>query len=198
MTTLYAADDHVFTTFSGKRINFAAPEESDFDISDIAHALSRIPRYGGHLPCEHYSVGQHSVLVARAAQLLYRERHNEDPPKALLLRALLHDAQEAYLGDVVSPLKGLLPEYKALEAKFEAALAKHFCITDEYGEWVAQADSALYAAETHQLRGYTKEHFDKLQNPMLWDRRSIVSINKRATAEEVKAEFLECYGRYKA
>lgn len=79
-------------TYSGKRFYPFSPQADSIDIFDIAHALSMTCRYGGH--CRRfYSVAQHSVLVASMAS----------PEKAL--RALMHDAPEAYTGDLVRPIK---------------------------------------------------------------------------------------------
>jgi hypothetical protein len=79
-------------TFSGRRFFPFDPRPEDIDIVDIAHALSMTCRYGGHAK-QFYSVAQHSVLVASKA------------PAHLALRALLHDAAEAYIGDLIRPIK---------------------------------------------------------------------------------------------
>lgn len=110
-----------FNTVSGKEINLLNPCEDDIDIFDIAQALSNICRFGGHLN-QFYSVAQHSVLVMAIV-----EPWNAD----LALEALLHDATEAYLGDVISPLKHLLgASYKTLEANFETVIAQKFLLNN--------------------------------------------------------------------
>jgi phage pi2 protein 07 len=91
-------------TYHGLEFDFVDPKPEQVCIEDIAHALSNICRFTGHTP-NHYSVAEHSILVS-----YYVEPQNR-------LLALLHDASEAYLGDVASPLKQLLPEYKKLEEK---------------------------------------------------------------------------------
>lgn len=116
-------DSHLgkFNTVSGKEINLLNPCEDDIDIFDIAQALSNICRFGGHLN-QFYSVAQHSVLVMAIV-----EPWNAD----LALEALLHDATEAYLGDVISPLKHLLgASYKTLEANFETVIAQKFLLNN--------------------------------------------------------------------
>jgi len=101
-------------TFSGKKINLRNPSSSDIDLADIGASLSKICRFGGHCS-EFYSVAQHSVLVALMA------------PEPLRGAALLHDATEAYLGDVVKPLKVILgPVYNELEMAFEQAIRERF------------------------------------------------------------------------
>lgn len=100
-------------TNKGNYFPFHAPHEHKFDVEEIAHALSNICRFTGHVS-EFYSVAQHSVLVSCLVPSKYK------------LAALFHDASEAYLGDVASPLKALLPEYKAIEKHVEKAIADQF------------------------------------------------------------------------
>lgn len=100
-------------TNHGVYFDFNEPEMHPYDIEEIAHALSHICRFTGHVR-EFYSVAEHSVYVSRIV------------PKHLQMAALLHDASEAYLGDVASPLKALLPAYKAIERRVEEAIAKWF------------------------------------------------------------------------
>jgi len=86
-----------FTTHSGRRVHPFDLKREDVDMRDIAHSLSLICRFQGHCPF-HYSVAQHSYLVAA---LLQRDGH----PVEIQLWGLLHDAAEAYIGDVISPIK---------------------------------------------------------------------------------------------
>ncbi|MFI6098146.1 hypothetical protein ACIA8G_21510 [Lentzea sp. NPDC051213] len=93
--------DRWLDTASGKRINLARPSVESVAIEDIAGALSRICRFGGHT-IEFYSVAQHSVLVAELVARIGR------PDLGLL--ALHHDSHEAYLGDMPTPLKKRLDD----------------------------------------------------------------------------------------
>lgn len=99
-----------FCTYTGVKFYLTDPHPDDVRIKDIAHALSMICRFGGHTT-EFYSVAQHLVhctdLVASW----------EPENVKLQLDTLLHDASEAYLGDVVRPLKYSMPKYLDLEAK---------------------------------------------------------------------------------
>lgn len=105
-------------TQSGRRFTPADPLPDDVDIEDIAHALAHVCRYGGHVR-RFYSVAEHSVLVSRAVGA-------RDP--ALALAALLHDAAEAYLGDVPRPIKtGLdMAGWHAAERRLEDAIGVRF------------------------------------------------------------------------
>jgi hypothetical protein len=118
------------------------PRVEDVDILDIAHALSRICRYGGHIE-HHYSVAQHSVLVSHAC---------EDA-----LQGLLHDASEAYLGDVISPLKAELPAYKVIERAWEQTIAARFRLAYPPPDEVKVAD----------MRALVTERRDLIKNPEL-------------------------------
>ncbi|MBM4346349.1 MAG: hypothetical protein FJ100_23485, partial [Deltaproteobacteria bacterium] len=88
-----------FHTASGVSFNLSNPKAEDIRLTDIAHALSRIPRFGGHLD-KHYSVANHSLVVLR----VFREARPQATAREQLT-ALLHDAAEAYVGDVITPLK---------------------------------------------------------------------------------------------
>ncbi len=123
------------TTLSGKFFDILKPEDYEYDISEIATALSNLCRYTGHVN-RFYSVAEHSVLVSRIV------------PERLALAGLLHDASEAYLGDLSSPLKKLVPEYKRIEVRVQEAIAKHFGLgTDLDNPEIHQADKRMYWQE---------------------------------------------------
>lgn len=108
-------------TYTGVHFEFLQPKPEMVNITDIAHALSRQCRFGGHT-AKFYSVAEHSCNVA---YVLARTREYRDD-KRTLLSALLHDASEAYLLDVPSPIKQHLPGYKDIEAGVMAAISKRF------------------------------------------------------------------------
>lgn len=122
----------------GNRIWPLDMRPEDVDIQDIAHALSNICRFGGHCR-EFYSVAQHSVLVAGRVSA-------ENG-----LVALLHDAPEAYCGDVVRPLKQDLVGFSDIESDIWLAIAEHFGLEVEMPEEVLVEDARVLLMEKRDL-----------------------------------------------
>lgn len=109
-------------TRSGKIIDVLKPDPSLINVYDIAHALSNLCRFGGHVS-RFYSVAEHSVNVAGILQ-----QWGESPK--VQLKGLLHDATEAYLVDMPSPIKNLqeMGSYRFIEAILEEAISKSFLL----------------------------------------------------------------------
>lgn len=122
---------------SGSYFDFENPEASLITIYDVAHALSNLCRFTGHCH-SFYSVAEHSVHVSRLV-----------PPRDALA-GLLHDAVEAVVGDMSRPLKSLLPSYKEIERRCEAAILARFGLPPELPESVKRADIAMLAIEQAQ------------------------------------------------
>lgn len=127
-------------TYSGRSMAPMAPKAADIAIEDIAHALAHQCRFGGHA-MDFYSVAQHSVYVSRVV-----------PPHAALW-ALLHDASEAYIADIPTPLKRLpvMAPYRAVEAQMQTCCFHAFGLIGEIPPAVADADQALLILEAEAL-----------------------------------------------
>lgn len=162
--------DGTFNTFSGRSVSLYDPTPEMICIEDIAHALSHVCRFGGHTR-EFYSVAQHSCLVSYLAPAEWR------------LAALMHDATEAYLGDVIRPLKNILNGkrqensahsytegseasfqpaiYKEIESVFERVIAKKFGI-----------DHTMYGGiKPYDIRALEIEHgYFFLHEPRIFSR----------------------------
>ena len=128
-------------TVSGRWVNPFDPDPDQLDAGDIARALANQCRFGGHCRV-FYSVAQHSVIVSR----LVEERGGDAED---VFAALMHDASQAYLGDMPHPLKHRSPlgaAFKEAEDHLEQALREHFRIKVEVPE-IKRADRALLATE---------------------------------------------------
>ncbi len=137
-----------FITATGKRIDPSNITEGDICLEDIARHLTKICRFGGSLPLGvHYSVAQHSILMAIKAYYhnptLADDNDLDYAQNVHLARAcLLHDASEAYLGDMLTAVKALLPDYKELEHKVTNTILQKYLDASEVGDsrvWEAVA-----------------------------------------------------------
>jgi hypothetical protein len=120
-------------TFTGRQFWPLDPDPDDIDIRDIAHALSMKCRYGGHC-IKFYSVAEHSILVSRNC---YKHR----------MEALLHDAAEAYLCDLPSPVKPHIVGFKGIETAVEAAIAERFGLSYPWSWEVHDVDKRILIDE---------------------------------------------------
>lgn len=122
------------TTYSGRHFNLVNINATSINIHDIANALSNICRFTGHLK-HFYSVAQHSV---HCSEIVAPE---------LAFEALMHDAAEAYLGDVSAPLKALLPDYRRIEKQVEKVLRWKYSLPEFESPDVKHADLVMLATE---------------------------------------------------
>lgn len=125
-------------TFTGTMFYPLDPRPEDICVDDIAHSLSMQCRYNGH-GTMFYSVAEHCILMAGAVS----------PENAL--HALLHDATEAYVGDMVRPLKLHMPEFRAVEDRVGRAIADRFGMDPLAPEEVKLADSRILLDERTAL-----------------------------------------------
>ena len=123
---------------SGMLVNIEKLTSIEIVLSDITTSLSRQCRFNGH-GVHFWSVAQHSLLVA---SLL---------PEELKLQGLLHDASEAYLGDVITPLKSNMPEYLKLEGKVQTAILSKYGLSYPLDPRVKDADRRALEMERNSL-----------------------------------------------
>lgn len=129
-------------TFTGKKFFIFDPRPEDVCAADIAHALSMQCRYNGHTE-QFYSVAQHCVLMSHAVSLEYQ------------LEALLHDAAEAYIGDIVRPLKhsSSMTAYCNIDENITSVIYQKYGLPPyQRSHEVKQADSRILADEAHLVR----------------------------------------------
>lgn len=166
----------IIQTNTGAYFDVLAPYKHNFDIEEIAHALSNLCRFTGHVR-EFYSVAQHSYYVSVVA----------GPKHALA--GLLHDATEAYVGDVASPLKRLLPEYKKIEERIWLNIALQYGISSDLPKEVHDADLRMLVTEKNML-------MPRLQkDPQHWPdvRPVLMPIIQPLPPKQAKALFLRRY-----
>jgi len=125
-------------SYTGKQIFPLDPRHEDFDILDIAHALSNLCRFGGHVK-KFYSVAEHSVYVSQHTK------------KGSALAGLMHDASEAYLVDMPRPIKIHMPQYKEIEANLQKFIAERYGIPYPFPPDVHIADDRILVSEMRDL-----------------------------------------------
>lgn len=123
------ADPYILVS-SGAKFYFHRPEDFKYDIRQIAKSLSHLCRFTGNTS-EFYSVAQHSVFCSTIVDSQFA------------LEALLHDASEAFLSDLSTPLKELLPQYRALETPTQQAINSYFGVHPV--GWAAMSPAVLRA-----------------------------------------------------
>lgn len=124
-------------TATGRQFFPMDPRPEEIHIEDIAAALAKLCRFGGH-STRFYSVAEHCVLMSRVAS------------PGVAFEALMHDASEAYLCDVIRPIKPFLSNYHDIELRLEAAIAKRFDLVYPMPAEVKRLDNAILADERDQ------------------------------------------------
>jgi 5'-deoxynucleotidase YfbR-like HD superfamily hydrolase len=141
---------------SGRRLNLLDPSPFDIELEDIAHGLARVARWNGQTQGETaYSVAQHALLVET---LVVQLRPDLSP--TYRLAALLHDASEYVIGDMISPFKAAIGgNYKAVEARLQGAIHVHFGLPPQLPKTIVtlikKADKASAFLEATQLAGFS-------------------------------------------
>ncbi len=175
-------------THGGKMYNYLDPHPDMIAIEDIAHALSHMCRFNGHTNL-FYSVAQHSMSVAYRMPGTAEEK----------LAALLHDAAEAYMCDIPSPLKPLLgPAYRDLYDACQSTINEALHVPPA-GEQVALYDRAAAVFEAQAFFGFSMEELESygydtalvgLWNP--WD-PSAIAVQGDDPPNETEARFLAVF-----
>ena len=140
---------------SGRRLDLLDPSPLDVEIEDIAHGLARVARWNGQTQGEHaFSVAQHCVLVEDACIQLEPGLSPDGR-----LAALLHDAAEYVIGDMISPFKAVLgDDYKTVEVRIQRAVHLRFALQPDLPErlrkLIKRADGAVAYFEATRLAGF--------------------------------------------
>ena len=140
---------------SGRRLDLLDPSPLDIEIADIAHGLARVARWNGQTKGTHpFSVAQHSLVVERIVQEM-----RSGLSRANRLAALLHDAPEYVIGDLISPFKAAVGiDYKDFERKLLAAIHIRFGLpphtSDHVSALIKRADRISAFHEATQLAGF--------------------------------------------
>ncbi len=167
---------------SGRRLDLINPSPLDVEIEDIAHGLARVARWNGQTVGDHaYSVAQHSLLVTDLAQAFA-----PDWDQTKLLAALLHDAPEYVIGDMISPFKAALGvDYKTFETRLEEAIHIRFGIPAQTPKHVTRtikrADHVSAYLEAVELAG-----FEPAEAARLFGRPRLTPAQSRAARRWIR------------
>ena len=172
--------DDFILTISGRMVAPLNPDPNQIRIEDIAHSLSHLCRASGHL-IRYYSVAEHCVYC-------YREARARGYTPKVQLACLMHDGAEAYLGDLIRPIKKLLPEYSEYEKEMQKAIAIGLNLpqlTPEEEQLVVDVDNTLFYHEFITFHG-TK----------MYDQPKEIYVQlalDMPDPKDVRAEFLRIY-----
>ncbi|WP_298295481.1 HD family hydrolase [uncultured Litoreibacter sp.] len=175
---------------SGRRLDLLDPTPMDIEIDDIAHGLSFVARWNGQTFGEFpYSVAEHSVLVERLFTAM-----NPSQPAKWQLAALLHDAPEYVIGDMISPVKAAVgPGYAELDDRLTAAIHIRFglpaTIPAQIKKQIKKADKISAWLEATQIAGFSIEESNKFFGAPATDLRLPTTLKPRPPME-VKADFI--------
>lgn len=172
---------------SGALFDIADPDGSEFTLQDIAHGLGRVCRFAGQTS-RFYSVAEHCFHVSSLVPLEHKRA------------ALLHDAAEAFIGDVTRPLKALLPDYRAIEANVEAAIQRRFLghldTTAIHHPAIKAVDLAMCAVEARELMPNVARYWSGMPaDPEAWERAKGRRLNCDKP-EFATALWLRSWNRY--
>lgn len=174
--------DNWIETFTGKKVNIFKMTKEDVDINDISHALSMTCRFNGHCK-DFYSVAEHSV---RCLDVLKDSCLHTTHEK---LQVLMHDAAEAYIGDIPRPIKQQWPFISELENKIQKVIFEALNIKYSesfYVEEIKKIDDILLATEARDLNLNVDEQWTLKQEPL---EKRIISYSQK----EAESLFLNSF-----
>lgn len=181
---------HWIETNSGLSFYLLTPKIEKIDIYDIAHSLSMLCRFNGHCT-SFYSVAQHSLLCALEAKA-------RGLSKKIQLRALIHDAQEAYISDIPRPVKACLPEIKEIEDRIQKKIYQKFGLywdDKEANKLINEIDNDILSYEAHRFmpsKGKTWANYDPNKLQISYeDREKVISMHTAMLL--TKRQFLDLF-----
>ena len=169
--------EEYITTFTGKRFHMFNATEKELDIIDAAHALSLQCRFNGHTS-HFYSVASHSLIGSKLILNQFKKEF------------LLHDLQESWIGDLVTPIKRRTSAFIKMENKIEKVISKKYNIPFPMSKEVKEMDTLMFRMEFVYLMGQkSKELFP------LTKKEFMKEINK--PCQQIEKEFLNTYHKLK-
>ena len=181
---------------SGRRLDLLDPAPLDIEIEDIAHGLAFVARWNGQTSGDHpYSVAEHSVLVSEIVDDLAPSW-----PARWRLAALLHDAPEYVIGDMISPVKAAVgPGYKELDQRLTAAIHLRFglpaALPSEVKTLIKRADRASAWLEATRIAGFTVAEANRYFRPPRGLPLDQYDVRLRP-ATEARAAFLDRFNTF--
>jgi hypothetical protein len=175
---------------SGRRLDLLHPAPLDIEIEDIAHGIARVARWNGQTTGDHpFSVAEHSLLV----ELIVRRLKPKAGP-AERLAALLHDAPEYVIGDMISPFKAAIGlDYKDFEHRLAAAVHIRFGLppdmTPALAKLIKRADRLSAWFEATQLAGFSEAEAAKYFPRPRFEGADAIKLKPQST-NAVKRAFL--------
>jgi len=132
-----------------EKFHFLSPQPDEIDIRDIAHALSMTCRFGGHCS-DYYSVGEHSLHVSKIAE-------NAGADRVTQLAGLLHDAEEAYLPDIVAPIRHYTLDIQKIYSQIRDVIIDKYSLQKAGWKFIADVDRQLCTTEAKALKLWNKD-----------------------------------------
>ncbi len=182
---------------SGRRLDLLDPSPLDIEIEDIAHGLARVARWNGQTQGPHsFSVAQHCLLVEAIADHLNPDwSDNPDRRNSWRLMALLHDAPEYVIGDMISPFKVVMGDaYKAVETRLLAAIHLRHALPAEtpaiLKRRIKDADRIAAFLEATELAGFGREEALRFFGRPQALPRAVLALLEPLSTEAAQARFM--------